>query len=57
MIPIYDHLQAQKPWAKLYAKVEKAKKDFHTACKAERSAQIQASNAEKDQSISQDNVC
>ncbi|XP_076351552.1 protein kinase C and casein kinase substrate in neurons protein 1-like isoform X2 [Tachypleus tridentatus] len=48
--------KAQKPWAKLLAKVNKAKSDYHTACKNEKSAQNQERNANADTSLSPDQV-
>lgn len=48
--------KAQKPWAKLYTKVDKAKRDYHGVCKAERSAINQNRNAQNDSSISQDQL-
>ncbi|VDN58697.1 unnamed protein product [Dracunculus medinensis] len=50
-----DFEKAQRPWRKHYEKAEKAKKAFHLASKAERSAEIQAKNASGDSSISTDN--
>lgn len=48
--------KAQKPWCKLLAKVNKAKIDFHTACKTERTAVSQEKNANQDPSLSQEQV-
>lgn len=49
--------KAQKPWAKLLAKVNKTKVDYHTACKAEKTASNQERNASADSSLSPDQVC
>ncbi|XP_023241625.1 protein kinase C and casein kinase substrate in neurons protein 1-like isoform X1 [Centruroides sculpturatus] len=48
--------KAQKPWAKLLAKVNKCKVDYHTACKNEKSAINQERNATGDTSLSPDQV-
>ncbi|XP_047004909.1 protein kinase C and casein kinase substrate in neurons protein 1-like isoform X3 [Schistocerca americana] len=48
--------KAQKPWAKLLAKVNRAKSDYHVACKTERSACNQERNANADSSLSPDQV-
>jgi len=48
--------KAQKPWAKLLQKVNKAKSDYHTACKQEKSASNQERNATGDSSFSMDQV-
>lgn len=48
--------KAQKPWAKLLAKVNKARADYHTACKTEKSASNQERNASGDSSLSPDQV-
>jgi len=49
--------KAQKPWAKLLAKVNKTKVDYHTACKTEKTASNQERNASADSSLSPDQVC
>lgn len=48
--------KAQKTWAKHLDKVHKAKADYHTACKNERSAINQERNASGDSSLSPDQV-
>ena len=48
--------KAQKPWAKLLSKVNKAKTDYHNACKAEKTAVNQERNASGDSALSADAV-
>jgi len=48
--------KAQKQWAKLLAKVEKTKADYHAACKTEKTATNQERNATADSSLSPDQV-
>lgn len=48
--------KAQKPWAKILTKVNKAKADYHNACKTEKSASNQERNATGDSSLSPDQV-
>jgi len=48
--------RAQKPWVKLLDKCDKAKSNYHLACKNEKSAVNQQKNATKDSSVSQDNM-
>ncbi|XP_017768647.1 PREDICTED: protein kinase C and casein kinase substrate in neurons protein 1 isoform X2 [Nicrophorus vespilloides] len=48
--------KAQKPWSKLLQKVDKARSDYHTACKTEKSASNQERNASGDSSISPDQI-
>lgn len=48
--------KAQKPWAKLLDRVNKARSDYHAACKGERSATNQERNAGADSSLSPDQV-
>nr|QQY02457.1 protein kinase C/casein kinase substrate neurons (antigen EG13) [Cryptocotyle lingua] len=45
-----DFEQAQKPWAKRLRKVYHGKKEYHHACKMERSLQVQVQNAKNDPS-------
>lgn len=48
--------KAQKQWAKYLSKVEKAKADYHSACKTEKTASNQERNANADSSLSPDQV-
>lgn len=48
--------KAQKPWVKILTKVNKAKQDYHNACKSERSASNQERNATGDNAISPEQV-
>lgn len=50
------HFQAQKPWMKRYNKLMVAKKEYHSACKQERSTANQENNAKGDPSIPVDQV-
>ena len=50
------YIQAQKPWAKKYEKVMKARDEFHKACKSLRTAEINERNQQADTSISEDQV-
>jgi hypothetical protein len=51
-----DFKKAQKPWAKLLAKSNKLKNDYHNACKNEKSALNQERNASSDTAMSQDQM-
>ena len=55
-LSIISFKQAQKPWEKKLSKVKKAKKEYHTACKSEKSALHQESNARADSAVSPDHV-
>ncbi|PAV84299.1 hypothetical protein WR25_16874 [Diploscapter pachys] len=46
--------KAQKPWKKLYEKMEDKRKVYYKACRGERSAQVNLQNCRADTSISQD---
>ncbi|XP_026467164.1 protein kinase C and casein kinase substrate in neurons protein 1 isoform X2 [Ctenocephalides felis] len=48
--------KAQKPWSKHLAKVQRARADYHMACKTERSAANQERNASGDSSLSPDQI-
>lgn len=48
--------KAQKPWAKFYTKVQTAKKSYHSAVKAEKTATLQETSANSDSAISPDQV-
>lgn len=48
--------KVQKPWAKILAKVTKAKADYHNACKAEKTAINQERNASGDSTMSPDQM-
>ncbi|CAF1063226.1 unnamed protein product [Didymodactylos carnosus] len=46
--------RAQKPWAKLYTKVDKYKRDYHTATKNLKMAETQENNSKLDASVTAD---
>ncbi|XP_781490.3 protein kinase C and casein kinase substrate in neurons protein 1 isoform X3 [Strongylocentrotus purpuratus] len=48
--------KAQKPWAKFYTKAQTAKKAYHSAVKAEKTATLQETSANGDSAISPDQV-
>jgi hypothetical protein len=49
-------LKAQKPWAKLYVKVDKYKREYHAATKTVKMTETQENNAKLDGSITQEQV-
>jgi len=49
-------MQAQKPWEKKYTKVMQNRKEYHTACKAEKSTANQVNNLRSDDSVAIDSV-
>lgn len=48
--------KVQKPWEKKLNKVLQAKKDYHTACRNEKSTANQENNARADTAMSSDQV-
>ena len=50
------NVQVQKPWAKKLAKVLKAKKDYHNACRLEKTAVNQENNAKNSSELSLEQV-
>lgn len=48
--------QVQKPWEKKLNKVLAARKDYHNACRVEKSTANQENNARSDSSMSSDQV-
>ncbi|XP_062598142.1 protein kinase C and casein kinase substrate in neurons protein 1-like isoform X6 [Saccostrea cucullata] len=46
--------KAQKPWEKKYTKVMQSRKDYHAACRAEKSTANQENNARGDSAVSPD---
>ncbi len=55
-LTINYYFQAQKPWAKLYVKVDKYKREFHTATKNLKMAETQENNSKLDGSVPPDQV-
>jgi hypothetical protein len=53
---IFIRFKAQKPWAKLYVKVDKYKRDYHTATKNLKMAETQENNSKLDGAVPQDQV-
>jgi hypothetical protein len=49
-------LKAQKPWAKLYVKVDKYKREYHAATKNLKMAEAQENTSKLDGSITADQV-
>lgn len=52
-----DFAKAQKPWAVAYGKVQRAKKNYHSACKSREVATQNLSAANKDSEVPIDKVC
>lgn len=50
------YFQAQRQWKKLYDRLEVSKHNYHSCCRAERSAYIQMINSQSDTSLSQEGV-
>ncbi|OWF51969.1 protein kinase C and casein kinase substrate in neurons protein 2-like isoform X2 [Mizuhopecten yessoensis] len=48
--------KAQKPWEKKYTKLQAAKKEYHTACRNEKTTANQENNARGDSAVSQDQL-
>lgn len=56
MLTLFVFDQAQKPWAKLYMKVDKYKREYHAATKTLKLAETQENSAKMDGAIPQDQV-